>query len=531
MGQRETSTRLCVIVVMTIISGLSALPRFDNDGMHPTNFAGKSNIFQEGKRVEDAAYWRTSALEALSRKLKDERIIGQAKNVIMFLGDGWDTQTMTAARILKGQDVDIVQFGEEAKLHMESFSSTGFSKTYCTDSQVADSACSATAYLCGVKANSGTIGVTSDVLRGNCTAQQNVNNHVKSILALAQAAGKSTGVVTTTRITHASPSGTYAHTANRDWECDKDVVNSRQDPDSCDDIAEQLILLDPGKNVDVILGGGRRKFIPDSQQDSEGSTGDRTDGKNLIETWKLQKTENGLNATYVEKLEELRNVDAQKTDALFGLFSSDHIAYYHEQAENDDPSLTEMTEKAIEILQKNPNGFFLFVEGGRIDHAHHATEGLRSLWETVEFDRAIKKGDEMTNDEDTLIVVTADHGHTMSFAGYAARGSRITGIAGYGEDYDNLPYSTINYASGPGFKPFVGEMRYNISKDDLESLTTKQVPLVPQGSETHGGDDVPIVAKGPFSHLLTGIHEQNYIPYVMAYASCVGEGPTFCEEK
>lgn len=153
--------------------------------------------------------------------------------------------------------------------------------------------------------------------------------------------------------------------------------------------------------------------------------------------------------------------------------------------------------------------------------------GLRSLWETIEFDRAIQKGDGMTNDEDTLIVVTADHGHTLTFAGYAARGGKITGTGGWGGD--NLPYSTINYANGPGFIEFKDNKRYDIGQDDLDNLDTKQVPLVSKSSETHGGMDVPILAKGPFSHLLSGIHEQNYIPYVMAYASCVGNGPTFCE--
>lgn len=113
------------------------------------------------------------------------------------------------------------------------------------------------------------------------------------------------------------------------------------------------------------MGGGRRSFIPNTETDSEGSKGYRADGVNLVNKWKSLKSPN-LNATYIESLNDLKNVDAGKTNALLGLFSSSHMAYYHDQEKDGDPSLTDMTEKAIEILSKNPNGFFLFVEGGRI---------------------------------------------------------------------------------------------------------------------------------------------------------------------
>lgn len=116
----------------------------------------------------------------------------------------------------------------------------------------------------------------------------------------------------------------------------------------------------------------------------------------------------------------------------------------------------------------------------------------------------------------------------MTFAGYPHRGNDIGGVAGKGDD--GLPYSTLNYANGPGFKPFVNNTRYNISQDNLHDLKIRKVPLVPLASETHGGQDVQILAKGPFAHLLTGVHEQNYIPYVMAYASCIGNGRTYCSD-
>ncbi|CAL8134234.1 unnamed protein product [Orchesella dallaii] len=478
-----------------------------------------------GGEPEAPEFWAKSAQDSLSEKLKSDRRLGEAKNVIMFLGDGWGVSTMTLARILKGQEVDKVGFGEEGQLHVDTFEFSGMSKTFCVDAQVADSACSTTAYLGGVKTNTGTIGVTSDVQLGNCTAQKIPANQVSNILAWAQAAGKSTGIVTTTRVTHASPAGAYAHTSHRDWESDIDIPLDGKD---CEDIASQLILREPGKNINVILGGGRRKFLPFNFTDSESQNGEREDGKNLIDIWK-SKNEPNVNATYVETVDDLKNVDAAKADYLLGLFAPSHLAYFHEQAPDQDPTLTEMTEKAIEILSKNPKGFFLFVEGGRIDHAHHDNEALRSIWEAVEFDRAIKKGDEMTSDDDTLIVVTADHSHAFSFPGYNVRGENITNIAGYGDD--TLPYATMSYANGPGNRTFDDGLRHNISNDPIHTLDYKQVPLVPLDSETHGGEDVMIFARGPFAHLFTGVHQQSYIPHAMGYASCLGPGLTYCSDN
>ncbi|ODM98731.1 Alkaline phosphatase [Orchesella cincta] len=482
----------------------------------------KSLTKAEGGEPESPESWITSAQDDLANRLKGERKFGVAKNVIMFLGDGWGVPTITLARILKGQEIDKVTFGEEGQLHVDTFPYTGMSRTFCVDAQVADSACSATAYLGGVKANTGTIGVNSNVKRLDCEAQNNEDNHVSSILAWAQAAGKSTGVVTTTRITHASPSGNYAHIANRDWESDTDITSTtdgKVDPNECDDIAEQLILNDPGKNINVILGGGRAKFLPTNVNDTENQPGIRKDGKNLRDVWIESKGETGK---YIETKEALDAIDASTTDYLMGLFSHTDIGYLDEQEANNDPSLEAMTAKAIEILKKNENGFFLFVEGGRIDHSHHSGQALRAIWEAVEFDKAIQKGDDLTDDDDTLIVVTADHSHAFSFPGYANRGSKITNFAGNGTD--GLPYTSLSYANGPGAKNGTAEHRYNISGDPVDDVTYRQVPLVPLSSETHGGEDVMIFAKGPFSHLLTGVHLQSYIPHVMAYASCVGSG-------
>lgn len=332
------------------------------------------------------------------------------------------------------------------------------------DSQVADSACSATAYLCGVKANIGTIGVNGNVPLDDWEQSQNKSNQVPSIARWSQLKNKRTGVITTTRITHATPTGSYASTANRNWESDHDISKDGVDPTLVDDIAEQLIRGDTGKNFNVILGGGRQKFLPKDVKDEEGDKGERRDGVNLIEEWKEAKA--NLNSQYIWSRSELLDVNPD-TDYLLGLFESSHCNYNLERDE-EDPSFTEMVEAAIKVLSKGNEGFFLLAEGGRIDHGHHDTMALKALDETSEFSKAIKRAVELTNSDDTLIVVTADHAHTMSYSGYANRGNDIFAAAGNADD--DLPYSTLTYANGPGFRPEENGHRHDIGSDDTRKF-------------------------------------------------------------
>lgn len=230
------------------------------------------------------------------------------------------------------------------------------------DRQVPDSACSATAYLCGVKANYGTLGVSAAVHRDDCGPMNNQSNHVSSIGRWSQLAGKSTGIITTTRITHASPAGVYSHTAERDWESDLDVEEAGMNATQCLDIASQLVYGDTGINFDVILGGGRKKFLPNGVKDEENQAGERLDGVNLIEEWKKLKSNLGVNAEYIWNRKQLLDID-DNIDNVLGLFESDHLQFHMDATVETEPTLAEMTIAAIKILSKNPNGYFLFIEG------------------------------------------------------------------------------------------------------------------------------------------------------------------------
>nr|XP_022910110.1 alkaline phosphatase-like [Onthophagus taurus] len=487
----------------------------------PTSKINEEELTQE--------YWINQAQDFLDMKYNTKINTNQAKNIIFFLGDGLSIPTLKATRIYYGQEILKTQH-EEAPLYFEEFPYSALSRTYCVDTQVPDSACTATAFLCGIKANYDTAGVTASVNLANCTASLEEKNRVDSIARWFQLDGKKSGLVTTTRVTHATPSAIYAHTAHRNWECDVAEYFDETEPmpEDCQDIAVQLIESETGKNLNVIMGGGRRMFFPETENGPEDDPGKRKDSKNLINQWLEQKEKDGFKETsqYIWNKSQLKSLP-NEIDYVFGLFESSHCAY-HLDANDEDPSLEEMTEVAINILSKENKGFFLLVEGGRIDHAHHDNLAMKALDETVEFAKAIQKAKEMTNEEDTLIVVTADHAHSFTVNGYPSRGNNIFGIADIADD--NKGYSTLSYANGPGYKDYDENGRPDYREDDLSGKDAMFPAMAPLDSETHGGDDVAIFATGPWAHLFTGSVEQNYIPHAMAFAACVGNGHTMCSK-
>ncbi|KAJ7998641.1 hypothetical protein DPEC_G00206990 [Dallia pectoralis] len=475
------------------------------------------------EQEKDPRFWNAWAQRTLENALKLQQLNqNTAKNLILFLGDGMGIPTVTAARILKGQLLG--HSGEETQLEMDKFPFVALSKTYNTDAQVADSAGTATAYLCGVKANEGTVGVSAAAIRSQCNTTK--GNEVTSILRWAKEAGKSVGIVTTTRVTHATPSAAYAHCVDRDWYSDGEMPAEAVRA-GCKDIARQLFENIP--DIDVIMGGGRKYMFPRNQSDVEylGDKffGGRKDGRNLVEEWTNQKK--NKKASYVWNRKELMSLNLQNVDYILGLFEPMDLSYELERDPKKDPSLTEMVEVAIKVLGKNPNGFYLLVEGGRIDHGHHEGKAKQALHEAVEMDRAIGRAGQLTNIDDTLTVVTADHSHMFNFGGYTPRGNSIFGMAPMSSDIDQKPFTAILYGNGPGFK-LVNGVRENISTVNYRDNNYQAQSAVPLSGETHGGEDVAVFSKGPMAHLLHGVHEQNYIPHVMAYAACIGQNRDHC---
>jgi len=439
--------------------------------------------------------------------------LSSAKNVILFIGDGMGVSTVTAIRILDGQRKGMP--GEENVLSFERFPQVALSKTYEIDQQVGESAGTATAIMTGRKTNAGMIGVNSKAKRGNCASS--IDNHLPSILELMESAGKSTGVVTTARLSHATPAAAYAHVPDRDWENDRDMPREARQ-NGCTDIAAQLIEFPYGNGIEVALGGGRINFRPHDMADPEGQDMEegRQDNRDLTREW-LKKYPN---SSYIWNQQQFDSIDHNTTDHLLGLFESDHMQFEADRSEDQagEPSLAQMTKLAIEILNRNPDGYFLLVEGGRIDHGHHDNNAYRALTDGIAFADAVAVADEMTDGDDTLIIVTADHSHVFAFSGYPVRGNPILGKMRSHDSQGELelmddakPFTTVGYYVGPG-AAWVGGPRPDITQTDTANDKNYiQQAAIPAEDDTHGGEDVAVYARGPGAERVHGVMEQNEI--------------------
>jgi alkaline phosphatase len=456
-----------------------------------------------------------------------------AKNVILFLGDGMGISTVTAARIREGQLAG--NPGEENRLSFEEFPVTGLAKTYNVNSQTPDSAGTMSAIVTGVKTDIGIFGVDEAVQRDDCDSVQ--GRELLSLLDIAELAGRATGVISTARLTHATPAATYAKTANRDWEDDAEMPEAARES-GCEDIAAQFLnqrerlnaQFGPGASdgIEVAMGGGRRHFLP-----KEINGGHRADGRNLIAEWQLANPA----GDYLADARDL--ADAKRTPVL-GLFSDSHMAYALERSSADSrqPSLTTMTLKALRLLQGETQGFLLVVEAGRIDHAHHAGNAANALNETIEMSDAVRAAVEFVDPDETLILVTADHSHVFTMAGYPRRGNPILGkvVPAWSDepmlDVNGLPYTTLGYMNGRGQRDYGDELNAdttygeppNAGRQDISNIDTTapgyhQEALVPSNSETHGGEDVAVYARGPGAAAAAGVNEQNLLFHVMLNAT------------
>ncbi|XP_045594862.2 alkaline phosphatase [Procambarus clarkii] len=479
---------------------------------------------------KEASYWYELMEREVQEALQRPRNEGKAKNIILFLGDGMGVTVATAGRILKGQKEGVS--GEEGYLVWERFPNIALLKTYNLDKQVPDSAATATAYLAGVKANYETLGVSGKVKMKDCDASLLQENRLDSILQWAQDAGKDTGVVTTTQVTHATPAALYAKAAYRYWQCDTRMIDDNAT--HCKDIARQLVEDEPGRNMKVIMGGGRQEMGASLQKDTSQKC-PRTDGRNLVQEWMQDKKMRGATHAYVTSTSQLRNVPIQDTDYLFGLFGDIHTPYEVDRDGGLDgtPSLKEMVLTAITILQKSPQGFFLLVEGGMIDRGMHNSNPRRALEELVQLEKAMEEALKVVDLEDTLVVVTADHSHTMTMAGYPPRGNDIFGVVKNRYVTDGLPYTTLMFATGPGYNyTWDGHKvtRPNLTGVDTghkDYVSLAAVPTV-DNKETHGGEDVAVFATGPMSHLFHRVHEQTFVAHVMAFSACIGPYKDTC---
>ncbi len=419
----------------------------------------------------------------------------RARNVILFIGDGMGVSTLTAARIFAGQKRGLD--GASNLLSFETFPDLALVRTFSADSLVTESAAGATALLTGRRTLNGVLGVSDKVRIGDCASSKATS--VATLAELAKQKGLATGVVSTAAITDATPASLYAHVPTRTWQSDADMPPEALAA-GCVDIARQMVDGPADLQLDLMLGGGYGAFKP-----AESATGRRNDGRDLTAEWRAK---GGL---YIETGAELAALPTTSRKVL-GLFAPGNMMREstRQATQTDAPRLVDMTRKAIEILSREKAGYFLMVEGALIDKAHHLNLAHEALNETVEFDEAVAAALAMTNPADTLIVVTADHSHSLTLNG-GLRNSSVLDVAPSTDDdprvaLDGKALSILMYATGPGAP--IGEPRSDPAQSDPKDPDLRAPAAVPLPSAAHTGEDVAAYAKGPGARAFHGLIEQ-----------------------
>lgn len=398
--------------------------------------------------------------------------------IILMIPDGMSFAALTAARI--------VSVGVTGRLNMDLLPVQGRMSTYSADSMITDSAAAGTALATGQKTDNGVISQDPSAVRGQLHGAP-----LKTILEWAEELGLATGLVTTTRVTHATPAAFYAHWYERDDE---------------NTVAEQFI---SRGDIEVLLGGGRRHWLPQGALDPEtGAPSKRADERDLI------AEAQDLGYTYVWDHQGFQAVDPTATNRLLGLFEYSHMDYELDRAEDEagEPSLAEMTRLAIQLLDQDPDGFFLMVEGGRIDHAAHANDAGRMIWEVIAFDLAVGVAREFAQKGDVLLIVAPDHG---------TGGPEVIGV-------QNPDGTVTTYGGFCGYEDADGDgypdgvtRPVALGWASSQFFLTGGASLSPGGE--HTGGDVPVMAMGPGSELLDGFVDNTEVFWAMA--SLLGIAP------
>lgn len=419
----------------------------------------------------------------------------QAKNIIMMIPDGQSVTDTTLARWYKGGTPLAV---DEMMC--------GLVRTYSSDAAIADSAPSGTAYATGFKSHTGFVGVLPDVntMPGMKPLDEaDKRKPVASILEAAQLLGKSTGLIATSEIMHATPADFSSHDPSRK---------------NYDSLSEQEVYQD----IDVVLGSGEYYLKPEG----------RKDGENLVNELK------SMGYDYITTPDEMKNTSSSK---IWGMFAPKDLSYEMDRDPSKQPSLAEMTKKAIDTLSKNENGFFLLVEGSKVDWASHANDPIGIISDTLAYDDAVKAAlDFAKKDGNTVVISVTDHGN-----GGMTIGSKATD-----NNYDKQPLEAfidpLKKASrtGEGVEKLFNEDMSNIveimaqyygitdlTDEEIEAIKNTEAgsmnytvgPMISKRANIgwttngHTGEDVPLYIYAPENcKKLGGVVENTDIANYMA---------------
>jgi alkaline phosphatase len=422
----------------------------------------------------------------------------RVKNVIVLMGDGFSAGHLATTRWYKGSNLALDEM------------ICGAVRTYGAESIVTDSAPAATAFACGWKTSDKFLGIMPDAVTipyiDTPTEDQKMKP-IASVLEGARLVGKSTGLIATSQIQHASPAGYASH-----W----------PDRGNYNEIAEQMVY----QNMDVVFGGGKKYLLPESEK------GTRVDNENMIQILK----DKGYD--FIETRDEMMN---QSKPKVWGMFADNDMSYEmdREVIHPEQPSLAEMTAKAIELLSKNQKGFFLFVEGSKIDWASHANDPIGVISDMLAYDEAVRVAlDFASKDQRTLVMGFTDHGNGGMTIGSKATDTTYSKMKPE-EILTSLKKATL---TGEGIQFMIGKERtpekikemvekyYGISDLSEEEVTQIQNsklelnyelgPMISKRAHIgwttfgHTGEDVFLFAYGPNRPI--GIIENTEIAFITA---------------
>lgn len=450
----------------------------------------KGQVFDEFYVAENKdGSTQTSAQEA------PKQDNAQIKNIIMMIPDGQSVDDTTLARWYKG--------GEPLAVDEMA---AGLVRTYSSDAPIADSAPSGTAYATGFKSHTGFVGVLPDVntMPGmEPLPQADKRKPVASILEAAQTLGKSTGLIATSEIMHATPADFSSHDPSRK---------------NYDNLSEQEVYQD----IDVVLGSGEYYLKPEG----------RKDGENLVDAIK------DMGYDYITTPEEMKNTSSSK---IWGMFAPKDLSYEMDRDESEQPSLAEMTQKAIDVLSKNEKGFFLLVEGSKVDWASHANDPIGVISDTLAYDDAVKAAlDFAKKDGSTVVISVTDHGNGGMTIGNKATdkdydkrtldefiaplkkatrtGEGVEKL--FNEDMSNIAYVMEQYY---GISDLTEEEIEEIKNTEPGTMNYTVGPMISKRANIgwttngHTGEDIPLYVYAPAGcKRLSGVVENTAIADYMA---------------
>ncbi|XP_067618126.1 alkaline phosphatase 4 isoform X2 [Eurosta solidaginis] len=449
-------------------------------------------VDSEVSSIEDIPYWKDKvpaeqqlwfdeAIKELKLALNKNWQKHLARNAIIFVTSGIDTESMAAARALLSNRTK-----PQTALSWEKFPHLGRLRNSCSNTDLCDQFTVASAIFNGVRTKFRLGGLDARVAFRDCRAATNVSHHIKSIIEQAQEIGLRTGFVTTRRVTGATMAALYAHTPNTAWECDTTLPLPAAAA-GCLDTAVQLIKSKTAQNFNVIMGGGRQTLVshvPNTVWDPVDETVcDSQDNRDIMRDWQTINLKLKREFAVLQNNEELQEFNGTAVDHVMGIFANNYIPLMDNgravPKRHRTPKLSHLFEKALDVLKRKDRGYLLIVETG-VESTASSDDQTRTL---LQLNNVVQQLVEQHSDDESLILALFTNGFYVRDA------------------FDSSSEVDVT----------ANEIEF---ENENEIVNAKRLLELPT--------EALVYAKGPRAYLLHGVHEETYMSHVLSYALEMG---------